>query len=265
VPPLADSYLVSAKYYDGAYSSMKDLVDAPFYLGLAKESRGPVLEIGCGTGRVLLPIARAGVEIEGVDNSLPMLGILKEKLAREEASVRARVTLEPGDMRDFRLNRRFALVTIPFRPLQHMYTVEDQGKALSSAAAHVAERGLIALDVFYPRFDRLFRGLGEEALEAEWSPAPGSLIRRYYRKDAIDKIDQNLTLTFLFRTYRDGQLVSEEAETLKMSFYTYPHLRALFQLAGLEPVAEYGSFGKTPLDNDAEEMIFLLRPTRSDR
>jgi len=241
---------------------MNDLVDAPFYLGLAKESGGPVLEIGCGTGRVLLPIARAGIEIHGVDNSLPMLGILREKLAREDSPVRARVSLNPGDMRDFRLNRRFALVTIPFRPMQHMYTVEDQRKALISAAAHVAEPGLIAFDVFYPRFDRLFRGLGEEVLEAEWSPAPGSVIRRYYRKDAIDKIDQNLTLTFLFRTYREGHLVGEEAETLKMSFYTYPHLRALFALSGLEPVAEYGSFGKSRLDNEAEEMIFLLRPAR---
>lgn len=262
MPSVADSYRVSAKYYDGAYLSMKDLVDAPFYLELAKESGGPVLEIGCGTGRVLLPIARNGIEIHGVDNSAPMLDLLKEKLAREGDSVRARVSLQAGDMRNFRLNRQFPLVTIPFRPLQHMFTVEDQVKALTSAAAHVAKDGLLVFDVFYPKFDRLPLHMGEEQLEAEWSPAPGTLIRRYYRKDAIDKINQNFTLTFLFRTYRDGQLVLEEAETLKMSYYTYPHMRALFLLTGLETVAEYGSFNKGPLDNNAEEMIFLLRRAR---
>jgi len=262
MPSATDSYRISAKYYDGAYSSMPDLVDAPFYVEFAKQTGGTVLEIGCGTGRVLIPTAREGIEIHGVDNSAPMLDILKQKLAREESSVRARVSLHAGDMRDFRLNRRFPLVTIPFRPLQHMFTVEDQLKALTSAAAHVSESGLLAFDVFYPKFDRLARGIGEEMLEAEWSPAPGTLIRRYYRKDAIDKINQNFTLTFLFRTYRDGQFISEEYETLQMSFYTYPHLRALFLQTGLEPVVEYGSFDKTPLDNDAEEMIFVLRRVR---
>lgn len=262
MPSLIDSYRLASKYYDAAYSAMNDLVDASFYLELAKQSRGPVLEIGCGTGRVLLPIARAGVEIHGVDNSGPMLDVLKQKLANEESPARGRVTLHAADMREFRLSRQFPLVTIPFRPLQHMFTVEDQLRALTSAAAHVAEGGILALDVFYPKFDRLMRSIGDEMLEVEWSPSPDTIIRRFYRKDAVDKINQNFWLTFFFRTYREGQLIAEETETLKMSFYTYPHLRALFLLAGLEPVAEYGSFDKTPLDNNAEEMIFLLRRAR---
>jgi ubiquinone/menaquinone biosynthesis C-methylase UbiE len=131
---VVDSYHVSAKYYDGAYAAMRDLVDAPFYLELAKEIGGPVLEIGCGTGRVLLPIARHGIEIHGVDNSAPMLGILRESLAQEKPDVRNKVTLHAGDMRDLFLSRRFPLVTIPFRPMQHMHSVADQLRALTSAA-----------------------------------------------------------------------------------------------------------------------------------
>jgi SAM-dependent methyltransferase len=263
MPSTIDSYLIAAKYYDGAYGAM-DLVDAAFYVDLAKECGGPVLEIGCGTGRVLLATAREGIEIHGLDNSAPMLSVLKEKIAREQSSVQARITLHGADMRDFRLNRTFALVTIPFRPMQHMHTVTDQVAALKSAAAHVAEGGLLAFDVFYPRFERLPLGIGEEILEAEWSPvsAPDTVIRRYYRKESFDKINQSFSLTFIFRTYRGEVLVHEEHEGLKMTGYTYPHLRALFLLAGLEPVAEYGSFAKTPLDNTAEEMIFLLRPAR---
>jgi SAM-dependent methyltransferase len=264
MPTNINSYLIAAKYYDDAYTAM-DLVDAAFYVDLAKESRGPVLEVGCGTGRVLLATAREGIEIHGLDNSAPMLAVLKEKISRESAAVQKNISLHAGDMRDFRLNRKFALVTIPFRPMQHMFTVTDQVAALMSAAAHVAEGGMLALDVFYPRFDRLPLGIGEEILEAEWSPAsaPDTVIRRYYRKEAVDKINQSYSLTFIFRTYRGEELVKEESEGLKMSYYTYPHLRALFLLAGLEPVAEYGSFAKTPLDNAADEMIFLLRPTRT--
>jgi SAM-dependent methyltransferase len=261
---MVNSYSVSAKYYDGAYESMRDQVDAPFYVDLAKQRGGPVLEIGCGTGRVLLPTARQGIEIHGLDNSGPMFSVLKENLSREQPDVRNRVTLHAGDMRDFRLHRKFPLVTIPFRPMQHMHTIQDQVRALSTAASHVAEDGTLAFDVYFPRFEVLHLGIGEERLEAEWSPAsdPETVIRRSVRKDSFDKINQAFTYTFIFRSYRKGELALEETDTLKMSFYTYPHLQALFLLAGLEPVAEYGSFDKAPLDNSAQEMIFLLRPMR---
>jgi hypothetical protein len=98
-------------------------------------------------------------------------------------------------------------------------------------------------------------------LEAEWiSPDdPAILIRRFYRKNAVDKINQTYSHTFIFRSFRNGEVILEETDTLKMSFYTYPHLRALFLLAGLEIVEKYGSFAKAPMDNSAEEMIFLLR------
>ncbi len=132
-----DSYYVSAKYYDAAYAKFAEqqkLVDAGFYLDLARRSGGPVLEIACGTGRILLSVARAGIAIEGVDNSAAMLGVLRGHLATEPAEVRGRVTLHAGDMRDFRLGRKFPVVTIPFRPMQHMYTHEDQAAALRTAA-----------------------------------------------------------------------------------------------------------------------------------
>jgi len=261
MPTTTDSYLISAKYYDGAYGTI-DVTDARFYVDLAKETGGPLLEIGCGTGRVLLPTARAGIEIHGLDISWPMLDVLRENAGREIAQVQRRITLHTGDMRDFRLGHTFPLVTMPFRPMQHMFTVTDQVAALKSAAAHVAKGGILAFDVFYPKFERLPQKIGEEQLEVEWSPTSDTIIRRYYRKDALDKINQSLALTFIFRTYRNEELICEERESLKMSYYTYPHLRALFLMADLEPVAEYGSFAKTPLDNTAEEMIFLLRPKR---
>jgi SAM-dependent methyltransferase len=256
------SYQICAQHYDSAYASMNDLTDAAFYLDLAKECGGPVLEIGCGTGRVLLPVARAGIEIHGLDNSAPMLAVLKENLAREQAAVREKVTVHAGDMREFRLGRKFPLVTIPFRPMQHMHTIPDQIAALTTAAAHVAPGGRLAFDVFYPKFEVLPLSLGEEILEAEWSlpSEPETIVRRYFRKDTVDKIQQNFTVTFIFRKYRKGQLVKEENETLKMSYYSHPHLQALFLLAGLEPIAQYGSFARTPLDNSASEMIFVLRP-----
>ncbi|MGA8220078.1 MAG: class I SAM-dependent methyltransferase [Candidatus Acidiferrales bacterium] len=263
----AHHYDVSAKYYDAAYAVKSNLVDLPFYLELARQSGGPVLEMGCGTGRVLLPIAREGIEIHGLDNSSPMLRVLKEHLAGEPPEVRRKVHLHRGDMRRFRTKKKFALVMLPFRPLQHMHTVPDQIAALSTAAHHLAKNGKFAFDVFYPKYESIFSGIGHEIPELEWPVAgePARIVRRHFRKDSVDKIRQIIHLTFLFRTYEAGQIISEESERLDMSYYTYPQLQALFALAGLAPVKEYGSFAKTPLDNAAEQMIFILKKAKTAR
>jgi SAM-dependent methyltransferase len=257
----ANSYDVIAKHYDAAYASKSDLVDLPFYMDLANRSHAPVLEIGCGTGRVLLPIARRGIEIHGVDNSPPMLRVLKSHLAGEPLEVRKKVHLHIDDMRSFRLTKKFPLVILPFRSLQHMFTVEDQLRALKTAAFHLDRRGTVAFDVFYPKFDAITSGIGEEVKELEWSVGgdPERVVRRFFRKDSVDKIHQKFNFTFIFRTYQGGRLVREESEPFALSYYTYPHLQALFQLVGLEIVKDYGSFKRTPLDNSSEQMIFLLR------
>jgi len=88
-------------------------------------------------------------------------------------------------------------------------------------------KGILAFDVFCPKFEMLRARLGEEILEIEWADpsAPKRIVRRYYRKDVVDKIHQIYALTFLLRTYEAGDLVREECESLTLSYYTYPHLR----------------------------------------
>jgi SAM-dependent methyltransferase len=221
---------ISAKYYDEAYANKEDLEDVAFYVEQAKSSGGPVLELACGTGRILLPIAREGIAIHGVDISLPMIEVLQQRLRREPKDVRELVSVLQGDIRNFRSNQQYPLVIIPFRPLQHMYTVEDQVAALETAAFHLEDEGRLVFDVFYPNYQNLDSMIGEEILELEWIPKsdPGKVIRRYLRKESVDKISQNFTATFIFRTYEGAKLIQEESESLKMSYYTYPHLRTLF-------------------------------------
>jgi len=102
-------------------------------------------------------------------------------------------------------------------------------------------------------------------MEMEWpDPINGKrTVRRYFRKDAVDKVQQIFFFTFFLRTYEGDNMVHEDATAMSLSYYTYPHLRALFLLAGLEIVEEYGTFDKTPLDNSATQMIFLLRRGKS--
>jgi SAM-dependent methyltransferase len=264
---MTDLYSVSAKYYDEAYATLQDLRDLQFYSEMARRTGGPVLELACGTGRVLLPIAQQGFRIDGVDGSAAMLDQLQQKLAREPQHVRELAATSLGDLRSYRSERKYALVIIPFRPLQHMYTVEDQLAALNTAAFHLAFGGLLAFDVFYPRFESLLAGVGEETLELQWTLKnnPTTTVRRYLRKESVDKINQNFSAQFIYRTYRDDKLINEETAPLKMSYYTYPHLRALFLLAGLDIVEEYGSCEKAPLDNDCKEMVFVLQRSSANQ
>lgn len=255
-----DAYQISAEFYDDAYANAPSLNDLPFYLDLARQIGGPILEMGCGTGRVLRPIARAGIEIHGLDCSLAMLQILRRHLAREAVDVQQRIVIYEGDMRTFRGKQKYPLVTIPFRPLQHLYNVNDQVAALKTATFHLNEQGILALDVFFPNYALLDR-IGEEGLEMAWPDMehPGRVIRRYYRIDSVDRVRQVVTITFTFRVYEDEEPIGETVSTMQMSYYTYPHLKALFLLAGLAVVEEYGSFAKEPLDDGAGDMVFVLK------
>ncbi|MDE2705399.1 MAG: class I SAM-dependent methyltransferase [Gemmatimonadota bacterium] len=256
-----DSYRSGAKHYDAAYSVKDDLVDRDFYLDLANEYGGPVLEFGCGTGRITLLLARRGVDVTGMDASHSMLEVLRAKLAKERESVRRRTRVIEGDFRTHYLGGQFSLVVIPFRPMQHMYTTEDQLAALKNARRHLADGGILAFDVFNPSFAKILTGIGEEYLDLEWPAQDGTdrMVRRYFVKDEIDLINLNFSGRFIFRLCEGDKVLSEEAQPLKMSFYTYPHLKLLFYAAGLESVGEFGSFDRKPIGPEAPEMIFLLK------
>ena len=145
-----DYYLkpANAEAYDADLGRSADAMeDVPFYVELAQEAaaRGEaVLELGCGTGRVTIPIAQAGVEVVGLDNAPAMLDIARRKAAAAGVDVRW-VT---GDMRTFRLDRRFGLVIIPFRSFLHMLTDADQQACLSRVYEHLLPGGRFALNFF---------------------------------------------------------------------------------------------------------------------
>src|SRR5262245_35815549 len=119
---MPDDYAQIAELYDHVVP-YRTRADVSFFVDEARRANGPVLEIGCGTGRILIPTARAGVEIVGIDLSEYMLAICRQRLAEENDFVRARAHLAQADMRTFELKRTFGLVTIPFRPFQHLVTV----------------------------------------------------------------------------------------------------------------------------------------------
>lgn len=124
--------------------------DVDFFVEAAKKSGGPVLEVGCGTGRILLPTARSGIPITGLDLSEHMLDVCRQELEKEPRDVQDLVSLIQGDMRNFSLGEKFPLITLPFRPFQHLLTVEDQISCLTTIKDHLEPGGGLILDLLIP-------------------------------------------------------------------------------------------------------------------
>ncbi|MCC7542234.1 MAG: methyltransferase domain-containing protein [Deltaproteobacteria bacterium] len=137
-----------AASYDRAYRRRRH--DVAYYREVARTFGGPILELGVGTGRVAIALARDGHEIVGVDRMKPMLDRARAKLAKETRATRDRIELLRGDLRTLRLRRRFPLILSPFHVLQHLYRRDDWERALATVRAHLAPRGRFVFDVLFP-------------------------------------------------------------------------------------------------------------------
>ncbi len=256
-----DQYGFVAEFYD-FIEPYRQRPDVDFYIELAQESGGPVLEVGCGTGRILLPVARSGVAITGLDLSTGMLEICRRKLAQEPAEVQARVTLHQDDMRDFDLGQTFALVTTPFRAFQHLETADEQLSCLAAIHRHLRPGGALVLDLFNPGLPFLT----DEARLEEWGDEPDLLMadgRRVRRRMRIARRDW-------FRQIQDSEIIyyvthpDGREERLVHSFpmryifrYEAEHLLAR---SGFEVEALYAGFDKSPYGSHYPgELIFVAR------
>jgi len=151
-------------FYDDKYAQIYDLLyldikhDIPFYLDYAKRHGSPILEIACGTGRVLMPLAEAGYEVWGIDFSPSMLAKARQNASILPPQVAKRIHLVQADMRDFQLDMQFPLVLVPFRSFLVLLTVDDQIRTLNSIRRHMKEGGILVIDLFVPKYDALSQG-----------------------------------------------------------------------------------------------------------
>ena len=259
--PASDEYAPIADLYDHVtvYATRPDV---QFYVDAGVESGGPVLEIGCGTGRVLIPTARAGLEITGIDGSPAMLATCRRRLAEESPEVQSRVTLLEADMRDFRVGRRFALVTIPFRPFQHLLTVEDQLACLATVRDHLREDGRLVFDLFNPSLDALVKmPVGEEfGAEPEFTMPDGRRVVRSNKLIAADRFRQVNQFELLYDvTHPDGR-TERVVHAFFMRYLFRYETEHLLARAGFTVEHLYSGPDKSPFGAQYPgELIFVAR------
>jgi SAM-dependent methyltransferase len=242
-----DNYDFVAALYDHVVP-YRDRPDVAFFVAAAQEAGGPVLEIGCGTGRILIPTARAGVKVVGLDLSAHMLDVCRQRVLSEPEDVQSRVQLVQADMRDFELAQTFQLVTIPFRPFQHLTTVDDQLACLACVHRHLDKGGKLILDLFNPSLDVLARDIvGEEVgEEPEFSMPDGRRVVRRHKVVARDYFNQiNHVELIYYVTHPDGR---EErlVHAFPMRYLFRFEAEHLLVRSGFEVEAVYADFDKSP-------------------
>lgn len=256
-----DTYAFVADLYDHVvpYRSRDDV---NFWVEAATEDGGPVLELGCGTGRVLIPTARAGIDIAGVDLSPHMLAVCRERLREEPAEVQARVELFQGDMRTFDLDRTFSLVTTPFRPFQHLVTVEDQMACLERVRRHLAPGGHLILDIFNPSLEALTRdNLGQEfAEEPQFVMPDGRRVLRKHKVTARDLLHQVIQAELIYDvTHLDGRQ-ERLVHAFPMRYLFRYEAEHLLVRCGFEVEAVFADYQRSPYGSKYPgELIFVAR------
>lgn len=248
---------VFAESYDHTplYQSRPDIA---FYVEAAR-SAGSVLELGCGSGRIVIPTAAAGVPITGLDLSEPMLARCREKLAAQPPDVRARVRLVHANMTAFDLAEKFSLVTAPFRAFQHLISIDDQLACLRGVHRHLASGGRLILDMFQVHPS----GLGgpewmREREDTPETPLPdGRSFRRTARIISFNRAEQVNEVEFaVYLTYPDGR-TERHTQSFPFRYFFPKEVEHLLARAGFRVVTVFGDFSRSPLANDSPEMLTL--------
>ncbi len=224
-----------------------------FYVTLAREADGPVLDMACGTGRVMLPCLRLGLNVEGLDLYDGMLDRLRRKAAAEGLSPR----LHRADMKDFRLSRRFALIMIPFNAFIHNMTADAQIRCLELCGEHLLPGGLLAFDTFFPGKE-IVAAEGTRVLEAEITHPSTGLPVRLYDTRYVDRVDQiqrsNIDLEFLDGA---GNVTATHRSETSTRFIYKAEMELLLRLSSFARWQIHGDFGRRPLENDTDSMIVM--------
>ena len=249
----------SSEFYD--YHAKRG--DVHFYVDCAVESGGPVLELGCGTGRILIPIARVGIQITGLDKSSEMLKICRKKIESEPSEVRDRVKVVRADMGDFNLGSEFALVMIPYGPFNNLLSVDEQIMCLNCINRHLRHHGILVFDVFYPDLREF--SVGEEGAEIVSVKTPfempdGRSVTWSLSFASIDYnqqvINEKLVYNIHYPDGREERLVYDEP----IRYFFRFEVEHLLVRTGFKIESVYADFNKDAFGSKyPSELLFLAR------
>ncbi len=245
-------------YADGRHYDLqnKDFVDdIPFYLGQIRRFGHPVLELGCGTGRVTIPLAQRGIQITGLDISRGMLSRAKEKAAAAGVDVE---WIE-ADCRNFELVKRFKTILFPYNAIAHLHDFESIQSCFSCAKRHLSARGRFIVDIFNPCLAVLTRVQGKRYKVAEYPDPDGRGTVVITETNVYDAVSQINRITWYFKI---GKRREEIQKALNMRIFYPQELDALLYYNGFVLEEKIGNYDGAPFTAASPKQLCVCRVRR---
>ena len=241
-----------AAIYDEVYSFVD--YDINFYLQKASNIKGNILEIGCGTGRITIPLMENGANITGIDSSQKMIDMLGTKVANNKVPIK----IIKRDVRDLELAQKFSLVIFPYRGFQSLLTVEDQVNALNSLRNHLEPGGKLIITLFVPGkdlFDQrsdIFYHLRDSRYQED------NGYRSLHHRTEFDHHNQLIHTQISITEHIGDYLISKRYADFTLRYLYTDEARYLFEYCGFKIEEIAGDYDGTPYDRDSEETIWSL-------
>ena len=252
---MTDDFDLYARFYDPDLGDFD--ADLPMYELFAARCGSPILELGCGTGRVLIPLARLGHRITGIDASTAMLEQAREKIAAED--LQDRVTLAEQAMGELALEEKFSLAFAALNSFAHLHSTDEQLAALARIRHHLNPGGLLVLDMFNPDLARLLDARGQVALARVMEgPSAGGRTMRF-TTDEVDLGRQLIHTTYIVDEIDTGGQVRRTLFPFTLRYVFRYELELLLRHAGFEVEAIYGSCELDEFDGESEKLIAVAR------
>ncbi len=245
-----------ARFYDGDYRNYT--ADIPLVLKTAQAAGGAALELGCGAGRVLIPLADAGCYVIGVDGSGALLEIARQKAAMRRCA--SRITLIQADMTTFQLAQtNVDLVFAVSNTLMHLTTQADQLKALACAHRHLRVGGLLLIDLFSPDIAYLESVAGIQELADQWEDEQNGAQVLKWTTRYLDVAQQLQETIFIYEEiFPDGR-TAQTRLSFPLRFWWPDEGTLLLEKAGFVVDELFGDFDGSPYSSASERLIFIAR------
>ena len=250
-----DDYSAYARFYDLDHGSLDaDLVMIEQYAALCGS---PILELACGTGRALLPLAWQGYQVTGVDISPEMLAIARRKVEAE--GLTDRVMLVEQDMRHLAIKGRFNLAFVALNSFMHLLTPEDQLASLASIRQCLNPGGRLLLDLFNPDLGRLLDLRSQVSLDKVMiDPETGHRLIKF-RSEKVDLSQQTICVTYMIDDMDNQGMVHRTLVPFSIRYLFRAEIEHLLRRAGFAVEVIYGSYDLDDFSSDSDKMITVAR------
>jgi SAM-dependent methyltransferase len=237
-------------FYDEQYQHYRE--DLSFYVSLANDYGSPVLELGAGTARVSLALAKAGYAVTGIELSEAMVEKGRQRMIEE--NVGHLVTLQQGDMRKVQLSKTFPVVIAPFNTLMHVYTMQEQDATLETVKNHLGSGGVFAFDLYNPNFTQL----NVLKREAEWGHVGGEHAELFLYQ-THDADTQVLESRYYLDTVQQDGTLTRHTSVLRQRYYTRFEIERMLKQHGFQNVQIYGGFDKRRYSTKENVMVVVAK------